>query len=207
VSTIPIHSCDKLEGFAPPGRNNSWIVEWLSELAFPTIALDFDNSFTKMATFMEAASDDAAYVESRPWQGAVSRVCDLWFDDIGSAQLYSLNPELKGRVMRVGDYDRNVSSRAIKDILSPFDEAKAVEEDDDDDDGGLAAFTATDAESILNELSKVSDGDQTASLHKRLKPLAISTRARYEKYLVRYILFTGATIRTLMPLTSCGTNI
>jgi hypothetical protein len=73
--------------------------------------------------------------------------------------------------------------------LSPFDEAKAAEEDDadggddddddgglaafDDDDGGLAVFTATDAELILNELSKVSDGDQTASLHKGLKPLAI----------------------------------
>jgi hypothetical protein len=191
----------ELEGFGAPGKNNSWIIEWVQDLGFPRIAVDqFDNSFVKMAQFMVSASDGAAYNESAHWQGAVSQVCELWLE-VCSDQLSGVNPELKGRVMRVGDYDRTGSARSVKEIMSSvgesFLEARAEEDDADleGDDAGesnrVPAIIARDGEAILNELLKISDGDPTASLHKRLRPLAKTTRDRYEKFLVRYILFCG----------------
>ena len=112
--------------------------------------------------------------------------------------------------MRVGDYDRNVSSRSIKEILAPYDDGRTAEEDDADgegDDGGIAAFIATDAEVILNELSKISDGDQSSSLHKRLKPLAAYTREPATRNISSGIFCSvDATSPTSVTATSCGIN-
>jgi hypothetical protein len=44
--------------------HNSWIIEWLLELGFSTIALLFNNSFEEMLKFMNTAADGAAYADT-----------------------------------------------------------------------------------------------------------------------------------------------
>ena len=181
----------QLEKFCVPGPNNSWLVEWVCELGYPGIARDsFGNDFVLMSNFMIAGLQKP--FESPRWQCAVSPVCDMWLDTCG-AQLSKVSPELKGRIMRVGNYDRNISARDTKETLNHVADtfARARESDDPDTDGSIQEFLARDGEDIFNQLLHLTDGDPTASLHQRLRPLTMGTRSRYSAFLQQHVLFLG----------------